>query len=56
MSQNLNLVRSIYVDWADPNFEYVFVGAPTPGRVTGLTESSQTFRDWRALADFGLGE
>jgi ketosteroid isomerase-like protein len=56
MSENLDLVRSIYADWergiyrtlewADPNFEYVFVGGPTPGTATGITESSEAFRNW----------
>jgi hypothetical protein len=56
VSANLDLVRSIYADWergiyrtlewADPNVEYVFVGGPTPGTATGITETSEAFRNW----------
>ena len=54
MSENLDLVRSIFVawergdfgetDWADPEIEHVFADGPNPG----------SFQRDRALADLGL--
>jgi ketosteroid isomerase-like protein len=56
MSQNLDLVRSIFADWergdfssvewAYPEVEFLFVGGPSPGRWTGLAGMTGAFRDF----------
>jgi ketosteroid isomerase-like protein len=53
MSENLDLVRSIYaawergdftsVGWAHPQIEWVMVDGPTPGRRTGAGSASREF-------------
>ena len=56
MSENLDLVRSLYAawqrgdygsdDWADPGIEFVNVDGPTPGRWTGFTGMAEGWRDF----------
>jgi hypothetical protein len=56
MSENVDLVRSIYADWGrgnfswpdwvDPDIEYVWVEGPTPGTWTGATDMIESFRNW----------
>ena len=56
MSENLDLVRSIYADWergdyrsaewADPEIEYAFIDGPTPGRWIGKAAAGVAWRDF----------
>ena len=56
MSQNVDLVRSIYaewargdfgsIDWADPGFELVAIGGPDPGSTTGRAAVREGWRDF----------
>jgi ketosteroid isomerase-like protein len=56
MSENLDLVRSLYttwergdyssVVWADPEIEYVIADGPTPGTWIGLAEMAEALRSW----------
>ena len=55
MSDNLDLVRSIYaawergdwssVEWADSEIEFEFADGPTPGRGIGIADMAERWRD-----------
>src|SRR5579859_2663293 len=63
MSENLDLVRSIFAawesgeyrsaEWAHPEIEFVIADGPSPGRWTGLAGLGQAAREqlnaWQAL-------
>jgi hypothetical protein len=57
MSENLDLVRSIYgawergevfraAEWAHPDIEYVVVDGPSPATASGLAQMTEL---WRAV-------
>ena len=62
-SENLDVVRSIYLGWergdfnsaawADPDIEHLVVDGPEPSRWNGLAGLAEGWRDWlRAWEDF----
>jgi ketosteroid isomerase-like protein len=66
MSENLDLVRSIYADWergdyftstdwADPEIEFVVIDGPNPGTLRGVAALGDNWREFQgAWADYSL--
>jgi ketosteroid isomerase-like protein len=65
VSENLDLVRSIYADWerdyfgaaewAHPEIEWVMADGPAPGTWKGVTGMAEAWRDFlRAWVDFRI--
>ena len=62
MSENLDLVRSIYaewergefgsVEWADPEIEWVMTGGPAPGSNTRLVGMAEGWRNFLSAWDW----
>jgi ketosteroid isomerase-like protein len=61
VSQNLDLVRSIYaawergdygaIEWADKDIEFAWADGPEPGGRTGLPEMAEGWNQWLAAWD-----
>jgi hypothetical protein len=66
MSENLDLVRSIFADWArgdfasvqwaDPAIEFEIADGPSPGRWSGLAGMVEGWRDFLGAWDGWRGE
>jgi ketosteroid isomerase-like protein len=67
MSENLDLVRSIFAawergdygstDWADPEIVFVLADGPEPGRWTGVAGLAEYWREFlQTWNDFRLGD